>query len=183
VPTTYEKAKEDVHKLVAAVQKKYHTELTNQSVRVGVIFANNTEGASVKKGGYPCVGKISIVSLKDRCEKDYEAELVIDLTWRTEGTSKHHEALIDHELSHLELVEDEEEGGFKKDDLGRPSLKIKLGDWNVGDGFQSVIERHGDYAVELASLRKAESKVNEVKSRLFPIDTPPDEKKKEKVKS
>lgn len=181
MPTTYEKAGKDVHDLVSEVMKKYHTELPQNGVNVGVIFARNSEGPAVKKGGYPCAGKISIVSLKDRCEKEYEAELIIDLGWWTEGTTKHHRALIDHELSHLELVEDEEEGGYKTDDQGRPCLKIRLGDWNVGDGFQSVVERHGDYAVEIASLRKAEAKVCEVKSRLFTIDTPPKEETAEPV--
>lgn len=174
MPTTYEKASEEVHELVQEVMQEFHPELPRHGVKVGVIFASNTESAAVKRGGYPCAGKISIVSLKDRCEKNYDAELLIDLTWWTEGTPKHHRALIDHEISHLELVEDEEAGGYKTDDLGRPCLKIRLGDWNVGDGFNAVIERHGDFAIEIASLKRAEAKVAEVKTRLFPIDTPPE---------
>ncbi len=175
MPTTYEKARPDVHQLVKEVQKEFHTELSQNGVNVGVIFARNSEGAAVKKSGYPVAGKISVVSLKDRCEKDYEAEMVIDVSWWTESTTKHHRALIDHELSHLELVEDPEEGGFKTDDQGRPCLKIRNGDWYAGDGFKSVVERHGDYAVEIACLRKAEAQVSEVKNRLFKIDTPPPE--------
>jgi len=183
MPTTYEKAGRDVADLLLEVMSEFHTELGKEDVKVGVIFARNSEGAAVKKGGYPCAGKISIVSLKDRCEKSYDAELIIDQTWWTEGREAHHRALMDHELSHLELVEDEEEGGYKRDDQGRPSLRIKLGDWNAGDGFQAVVERHGDFAVEVACLRHAEAKVREVKERLFPIDTPPKEELKKGKKS
>ena len=114
MPTTYEKAGRDVTDLLLEVMGEFHAELGKEDVKVGVIFANNSEGAAVKKGGYPCAGKISIVSLKDRCEKSYDAELIIDQTWWTEGREKHHRALIDHELSHLELVPDEEEGGERR---------------------------------------------------------------------
>ena len=52
--------------------------------------------------------------------------------------------------------------------MGRPKLKIKLGDWNAGDGFKVVVERHGDYANEVVQLKKVNALVAEAKITLFP---------------
>jgi len=166
--TTYEAATEEVKSMVRTIMGKWHADLVKEDVRVGCIMAYNGESAAVKHGGYPAAATMKVVSLKDRVEKKYEAELLIDQTWWNEAQKKHREALIDHELSHLELVPDEEEGGFKRDDLGRPKLKIKLGDWNAGDGFKVVVERHGDYANEVVQLKKVNALVAEAKITLFP---------------
>ena len=77
----------------------------------------------------------------------------------------------DHELMHLdpvvegtttETVPSEEDPNlfrkvertfFKTDDAGRPRLKIRLHDWQLG-GFAAVAERHGEHAPEVVEARK-----------------------------
>ncbi len=77
---------------------------------------------------------------------------------------EHLNALIDHELSHLGPCIDGKTGLPKHDDLGRPKLKTRLGDWNAGDGFKEVVARHGDYAAEFENLSRAMTAANAAKS-------------------
>lgn len=171
MPTTYEAAPQEVKDMLADVMKRYHPKLAEVGARVGVIIARNYEGVPVKHGGYPAAANIKVVSLKDRVEKQYEAEMLIDGHWWDESRKEHRVALLDHELSHIEPVEDEEEGGWKMDDLGRPKLKSVLGDWNGGDGFKAVVERHKDFSVEVANFVKVEAKITAAKAGLpFPED-------------
>lgn len=167
MPTTYEAAPKEVHELLKKVMKQYHPLLVKQEVRVGIIFAANEDGGAVKHGGYPCAAKIGIVSLKDRVEKNYEAELLIDHEWWKQSQVKHKEALLDHELSHIEPKFNDKMGTYEKDDLGRPKLISVLGDWNGGDGFAKIVERHGEFAAEVINLKKVEAKVAEAQRGLF----------------
>ena len=62
------------------------------------------------------------------------------------------DAVLDHELSHLELVTDGY-GNVKHDDLERPRLRIALHDWQFG-WFDAVARRHGSDATEVQQAKK-----------------------------
>jgi hypothetical protein len=165
--------------LLAEVKRKWHRSLHDADVRVGVLFAANENGDPIKAGGYPALAQIKIVSLKDRLTKEFDAELLIDLAEWDDLSHAEREALIDHELTHLVLAEssyrqERDANGhtipdpvtgepkeviqFKVDDLNRPKLKIRKGDFNLGDGFDSVIKRHRTSALEFIHLRKLHSR-------------------------
>lgn len=139
--------------------RDWHPRLAGAGVRVGMVFASNPDGGAVTHAGYPAVAAMKVVSLKDRLKKLYDAELVIDLSWWEEdgNTDAHRLALLDHELSHLDLRKWGSTAGgelwFSRDDLGRPKLRTVKGSWNAGDGFEKVVRRHGDFAVEFHNLR------------------------------
>lgn len=179
--TVYWKADDTVVSFVDSVMALYHNELKSAKVKIGIIFAysGSENKPSVRHAGYPAYATIKLISLKDRISKGYDAELLIDAdNWKT-SCDKSRAALIDHELSHLQLKKkkvkknkkesDENESDDEEihnnseieiDDIGRPILKIRKGDWNVGDGFRDVVARHGEYSVEAQSIESATAFVN-----------------------
>lgn len=145
--TTYERAGESITGVVDLMMQKYHHDLQSLEVKVDVLMARNAEGDAVTLGGYPCQAKVRVIGLKDRAAGRGDAEIIIDeLNW--DGlTSKQRDALIDHELEHLEPVINPKNNKPKRDDLDRPKLKIKKHDWQIG-WFDSIAKRHGDHSAE-----------------------------------
>lgn len=54
-------------------------------------------------------------------------------------------ALLDHELTHLEVVE--QGGKFKVTGDGRPKIYMRPDDWTF-TGFKEIVERHGTESYE-----------------------------------
>lgn len=153
MPTTYTLGDERVQQAIAEVMRSCHEELHAAGVKIGVLMAHNPEGPAVKHHGSPARATIKVIPLKDRLTKGYDAELLIDQAEYDIMRPAHLNALIDHELSHLAVVV--KLGAVQRDDLGRPKLRAVPGDWDAGDGFASVVARHGDYASEFENLRRA----------------------------
>jgi hypothetical protein len=186
----YWKADDEVLRKLVLAMDQWHHDLSKANVRIGVIMAANPkDGPAVSHGGYPALATIKIVPLKDRITKGYDAEMLIDASFWKTTTEETRMALLDHELSHLELkkpkekkptkkqnVRDEESDAdnledddnviagqsFLVDDIGRPLLKTRKGDWNVGDGFAEVVRRHGVNAIERVNIKNAESIINTI---------------------
>jgi hypothetical protein len=156
--TSYTQAKPGTYKLLEEIVGKYHQDLKKFKVIIGVLMAGNPDGNAITHGGYPAAAKIKIVSLKDRLTKKYDVELLLDDDHWEEANEEERIALLDHELSHLEICFNKG-GGVKLDDLGRPKLKIIPGDIIQSDGFKDVIKRHGDNAPEVISHRNASLKI------------------------
>jgi hypothetical protein len=163
MPTTYQKADDDVTKLVADILKTNHPDLAETGVLFGVLMAENPEGDAVKHGGYPALACVKVVSAKDRVSKEYDVEMLIDLRAWEEMTDRHKAAVIDHEIEHCKRVPNTAkrvaagELAWKTDDRGRPKVRLKKGDWQVGDGFACVVARHGDYAAEYLNIQRAKA--------------------------
>lgn len=159
--TTYQRADDDVTGLVSEVMAANHPELAEAKVQIGVLMASNPDGDAIKHGGYPALACVRVVSLKDRVTKQYDVEMLIDQSVWDELTDGHKRAVIDHELTHVRRVPNTPkaikrgEGLWKLDDLGRPRIKLRKGDWNVGDGFKDVVARHGDFAAEFLNIQRA----------------------------
>jgi hypothetical protein len=136
VPTTYQLADEaDVVDRLGLVMRSFHPRLREAGVKVVVLFAYNPDGDAIKHGGYPALAKVKPLTLKDRVTKNADAELLIDeREWRTLQEPQK-DALLDHELSHLDRIdlqgdqlrkarqEDANAPVWKLDDLGRPRLR------------------------------------------------------------
>ncbi len=101
------------------------------------------------------VAKIN--SLKDRVEGKKDCTIVFDGEDIEYWPESKLEAVIDHELTHFEVVY-HAAGPLisqpKTDDCGRPRLKMRLHDVQIG-GFDSIIERHGMGAVEARQIADA----------------------------
>jgi hypothetical protein len=147
--TTFSLADDRATEMLAEIMEKYHQCLFGQEVKVGLIMARSITGHAIKVGGYPAIAKVKVVPLADRLTKGYDAEIQVDQWWWESDKlpDERRRAVLDHELCHLKLARDES-GHPKRDDLGRPKLKLVRGDWNGGDGFACIIERHGNHAQE-----------------------------------
>ena len=158
----YHIASEENKKLLEEAMKQWHPELQEKGVRIEMIMATSStrDKPAVAHGGYPALARIRIIGLKDRLTKKYDAEMLVDERIFKSLKEPQKLALIDHVLSHLTLQRTKP---TKKcpitsvlyDDLGRPKLKTKKGDWNAGDGFSVVCARHGEFAIEFENLRLA----------------------------
>jgi hypothetical protein len=149
--------------------ERWHPDLDEHKVRVQALMAGRDDDKpAVRHGGYAALATIRVVPLRDRVTKGYDAEMIVSQADWDMMTPKHKLALLDHELSHLSIVrrevkpprgkrrdpDAEREFVISLDDLGRPKLKLRKGDWNAGDGFREVVARHGDYAAEWENIRR-----------------------------
>lgn len=165
--TIYSLPEADDKNLLARVVADWHKDLSVIDARVQILFASadpevENPPPPVKHGGYPARATIRVVPTKDRLVKGYDAEMLVDRDWWGGASEARRVALLDHELSHLEVVvstKDKREPGEPLDtssvvfdDLGRPKLRLRKADYQPSDGFLAVIERHRDNAVEFESL-------------------------------
>lgn len=150
MPTTYEKAGKDVLGLIEQVMKRHHGKLYGLGVKIGCLMAQNADDVPVKVNGYPCLAKVKIVGLKDRAHGMADAEIIVDAKEWDDLQPASQAAVIDHELTHLEPKE--KAGKPQTDDLGRPKLKMKLHDWQLG-GFESIAKRYAADAIEVQAAQ------------------------------
>lgn len=142
-----------IAEIAAEVCRKYHGELEAAGVRVDYLFAHaktdkngDPVGAALKLGGYHAAAIVRVVGLKDRVKGHGDAEVIVDGDRWDEWSEERKAAILDHELTHLELIVDED--GVKRDDYGRPRLRCRLHDRQFG-WFDAVARRHGPDAVEV----------------------------------
>ena len=125
-PTHFYKASEDVERMAMDIIAKYHPELVNE--KIAYIFKNKP----IKMKGRECNAKISKVSpqMKAICDVDF----VITLSaprWQLLNEIQH-SALLDHELSHVLVTEDEKTGEEKRQmvchdvEIGRASCRERV---------------------------------------------------------
>lgn len=161
--TTYTEAPKQVLERLAEMMRKHHGALKDADVWIGVIVAvGDGETPPVKGyGGMPAAAKVKVVPLRDRLKKKYDAELLLSADFLDGASDKLLDAVLDHELTHLELKLDDEKA-VKRDDLGRPKLKVRPEDFGVW-GFWDVVQRHGDCAQEVKGFRRIGAEAAEKK--------------------
>lgn len=163
--TTFKEAEAEVIGVMKEAIEKWHQPLDDAKLKIGVLMAENEDGPAVKHGGYPAIATIRPVPLKDRLTKGYDVELLIDEAEWNSLNKKQRLALLDHELSHVEIVTWPDSTKIKRDDLGRPKCRTRKGDWNGGDGFSEVVERHKDCAIEAINAARVNTAVEAAKAR------------------
>lgn len=149
---------------------QWHPTLRRCGVRIDILFVDDYDDSTgesrpaLKAHGYPAAATIAIVQPKHRALGLGDALLTIDTaTWAGLPVRKRI-ALLDHELTHLEVLADD--GGIvmwnevdercfgvpKLDDMQRPKLRIRLHDYQLG-GFRTVAKRHAEDAPEADQVR------------------------------
>jgi hypothetical protein len=159
MPTTFEPDRGRIKAIVDALLEKYRGELLAAGVRFDLLLAyaaknQNGEavGPAIKANGYAAAATVRILSLKDRAKGMGDAEIVVDGDRIDEWSAENLEAILDHEVEHVDLVLDGE-GSLKRDDLGRPKLRLRLHDRQMG-WFDSVARRHGLASLEVAQASR-----------------------------
>jgi hypothetical protein len=154
--------------MIEAVKSRWHPILQACEVTIGCLMISkvNKEGErfqALKHGGYPAQATIQVSSTKNRALDMPDAVLIIDAANWDDLSVVQREALIDHELYHLQVAaveggvvgigdDGQMSGEPKSDDLGRPVLKMRLHDWQIG-GFTAVVARHGAESGEVRQVR------------------------------
>lgn len=150
---TYSAASTDLIDHIERMQSENHPDL--EIVNVGALFVFDEEHSDpvLKHQGYPAAAVVRITSLRDRALGMADAIIVVDRsTWASLSMAQK-DALIDHELYHLVQVVDEETNKPKGDSLGRPKLKMRQHDHQLG-WFDEIAQRHGEASPEIRQARQ-----------------------------
>lgn len=162
--TTYSQAPETVIQQANRIIEKYHSRLIDAGVKIQFVFAlagrderGEIIGRAIPAGkDFQLQGYAKILSMKDRCLHGFDCEIVLDGDDWGNLDEAQQDALLDHELTHLALVTKGEKGAVQLDDCGRPKMRIKPHDVEIG-WFYSVAQRHGTASSEMADLKQMRS--------------------------
>jgi hypothetical protein len=150
VATTYQKCDETVRELLGELLEQYRGDLQDAGATIELLFAFGSDGKpALKSRGQIVLGRCKINSLQDRAEGKADATIVLDGNRWPHWPEQRRLAVLHHELTHIDTWE---RGDGDRDDLGRPSLKIRYGDWDF-DGFHQMIELYGAFSVESRNLK------------------------------
>lgn len=129
------------------------------SLQIGVLFAETDKPGkpALTKGGLPITAQIRVVSEEGRAAGGPDVLLVIDSDRWTYQSNEERYSLIHHELHHLIPVNllPALDGGSccEIDSLGRPKIKIRKHDFEIG-GFNLIVERYGDSSAEWKAVKQ-----------------------------
>lgn len=154
---TYSAASDDVATHITRMQGQFHPEIEHVTVAALFVFDEESGEPALKHQGYEAAAVVSITPTKQRALGIADALIVIDrATWLT-LTAPQRDALIDHELEHLDRViskeTDEEPAAPQFDSLGRPKLTMRRHDHHLG-WFDDVARRHGDASCEMRQAKQ-----------------------------
>ena len=147
--TTYQKCDETVRELLDELLQKHRSDLIDAQATIELLFAFGTDGKpALKKSGQVVLGRCKINSLQDRAEGKADATITLDGDRWPKMNDRRRLALLHHELTHIDRWEP---GDKDRDDLGRPALAARHGDWNF-DGFHRILDLYGEDSVEHRNL-------------------------------
>lgn len=153
MPSIYVAATTEVLALVEETKRIHHTRLCEAGVTVSVVMAEaavddngDPKGNAIEVRGQACWGKIKITPPELRVLGVADAQMMLDGDRWVLLSREEQMAIIDHELAHLELT-------GEADDGGRPKLKMRHHDIEIG-WFEDVEQRHGDSSQERQQARQ-----------------------------
>jgi hypothetical protein len=156
--TTYSKATAEVLEVLEDALREYHSDFVDAGVQVYVLAAYGPrdkdgalKGPALKHGGYACLAMTRIVPVKLRVAGLGDIEILIDGDRWPDLSYEEQLSVLDHELTHSDLVE--VDGEVMLDDAGRPKLARRLHDWQHG-WFNEVAARHGPASVEVQQAKR-----------------------------
>jgi hypothetical protein len=143
----------DAESCVAMMQDDYHAELEGVTVSALFVFDTEASDSVLKHQGYPAQAVARITPTRDRALGIADATIVIDrCNWLT-LSQRQRDALIDHELTHLTRVLDDETGRPVCDVLDRPKLAMRRHDFQAG-WFHEIAQRHKDASPEVRAAKQ-----------------------------
>ena len=145
-----------------------HPELTKYRVRIAVLMVwpnidektGKPKGSALKHHGVPAVATVTLVNKEWRILGGFDVVIKVDAYEWCLLLEESQLALMDHELTHIEIAFDED-GNPQAHDDGGMKLYLRPEDW-VLTGFAAVIKRHGRHAVEAAAFRHVHEAFTEV---------------------
>ena len=160
-------ANKDIVDVVARIVNQYHQPLRDAGVTFAIQVARpktdesgEPTEAAIKVNGYPCAAKVRVIPYRDRVNGLPDAEITIDGDEWDTLTDRQRDALVDHEIEHLDLSTTIASNGaavVNRDDCERPKLKIRKHDHQHG-WFDAVARRHGQSSPEWRSWEAFEER-------------------------
>jgi len=135
-PTQFDWA-ESVEEIAKDLIPKYHTHLVN--AKIAYLFKNK----EIKRGGKIVIATAEKCGPKVKALAEYDFIITVAYPTYQELTDKQKTAVVDHELEHCFVDED---------DSGEVKLKIITHDF---EEFNSIIRRHGLWKPDLVTMSKA----------------------------
>jgi len=163
-------ADKDTTALAHSVRDEYHPHLKNIDAMVLFSMARiddrtgETAGPALRAYGAPTPGIAKICNPQERAITKKEILLKIDAAEWDAMTPDQRVALLDHLWSHIELVRDSQ-GRPRYGTDGRIRLTKRQHDWRIG-GFNSVLERHGEAAIDVLNIKEAFGEDSQLKTAL-----------------
>lgn len=148
----YSKASTDVMSRIDRLREDYYPELDGVQIQALFVFEDEP-GPCLKHGGYAAAAVTKIVPVAQRAAGLGDAIIVVDRYVWEHLPTKAKDALLDHELYHIERDIDEKSGRPKADVLGRPKLKLRLHDHQLG-WFDEIAQRHGEWSIEVRQAKQ-----------------------------
>lgn len=152
----YAPAPSGVAERVAHLMKVFHRPLHDAGLKIDLISVSDDDPDcehALKLRGYPAYACVKAVDIKGRTMGRGDAEIQIDEgKWLTLPDATK-DAILDHELEHIELVLNPKNKKVRLDCRGRPKIKMKLHDVEYGH-FVSIAERHGKASIEVQQCRQ-----------------------------
>jgi hypothetical protein len=146
---TYDQAPNEVRDRVMDLIRRFHPDLELVKIRIDLLMASTDaeDAHAITHGGYPALAVVKILGPKERAMERGDAEIVIDRDAYEAMSGEQRDALLDHELYHLEIKRDKA-GLPKRDDHQRPLLKMRKHDVQVG-WFAEIARRHKEHSHEV----------------------------------
>lgn len=156
---TVEKATPEQNAALVKAIETWHHWMRDIELRVGLVAVRNEDGPALTHHGHPCLAKVRRLGERDRLLTRLDAVIEIDAEAFDDLGDGQQLALIDHELTHLELVSDRA-GTPKLARDGRPKLRLRPDDYFL-TGFFDVVARHGNEACERLGLARVLHRVGQ----------------------
>lgn len=130
-----------------------HKPLLDAGIKINALFAypdldkyGRPKNDAIKVNRYKALACIKATSYKDRVKGMGDVELLVDALAWGEMNILQKKALLDHELTHIQIIVDDYDRPMK-DNLGRPKITMRLHDAQFG-WFESVAKRWGKHSGE-----------------------------------
>lgn len=152
---TYSNASDDVLSCIERMREAHYDHETSLlHVTIAALFMHDDENSDsvLSHQGYAAQAMVRITPVRDRKLGVADAVIIVDRANWLRLNVQQRDALIDHELYHLERVADDESGELKFDAVDRPKLRIRKHDHQFG-WFDAIAERHGEASAELRQAR------------------------------
>lgn len=143
----------DVDLVIERVRNQHHEDLEGIMVSGLFAFDNESSICVLTHQGYPAGAVVRITPLRERALGIADVTIVVDRAGWLALSGAQRDALVDHELTHVNWRLDKETGEVLYDVLGRPKLAMRKHDHQMG-WFDEVAQRHGESSPEVRQARR-----------------------------
>ncbi len=155
MPKCYSKAPDEVTDRAQHLIACFYPMLRDAGLRIDILScASDDEDCdhALMHQGYPADALIRVLDSKQRAKGSGDVEIIIDEASYLTKTDAEKDALIDHELHHVELRLNKK-GRVKLDEHGRPKCGMKKHDFQLGH-FIEIAKRHGAASGEVQQMTR-----------------------------